>query len=113
MKTLTLLAAIFMTVAAAAAAAPQKKSIHLPNDNAMARLKPGPGLDAVKNNCGLCHSTDYIVRQPRLEAKKWEAEVKKMMTVFGAPVSEADAKEIVDYLSKNYGSKAKEEPGKK
>jgi hypothetical protein len=36
-----------------------------------------------------------------------------MMTVFGAPVSEADAKEIVDYLSKNYGSKAKEEPGKK
>ncbi len=113
MKTLTLLAAFLVTFAAAAATPPQKRSIDLPNDNAMARLKPGPGLDAVKNNCGICHSTDYIVRQPRLEAKKWEAEVKKMMTVFGAPVSEADAREIVDYLSKNYGSKPKEEPEKK
>ena len=28
----------------------------------------------------------------------------KMIKAFGAPISDADAKEIVDYLSGNYGS---------
>jgi mono/diheme cytochrome c family protein len=113
MKTPTLLVALLLSFAVPGATLPQKKSIDLPNDNAMAQLKPGPGRDTVKNNCGICHSTDYIVRQPRQDAKQWQAEVKKMMTVFGAPVSQADAKEIVDYLVKNYGSQAQEKPGKK
>ena len=72
-----------------------------------------PGRDAVKNNCAICHSTDYIVRQPRMEAKKWQAEVEKMKAVFGAPVSAADAKEIVDYLVRNYGSETKGKSAKK
>ena len=109
MKITTLEASFLLIFASAGATLAQKKSIDLPNDNAMAQLKPGPGRDVVKNDCAICHSTDYIVRQPHLDAKKWEAEVKKMMTLFGAPVSEADAKEIVDYLARNYGSEAKEE----
>jgi len=113
LKTITLLVSFLVTFAAAGATLAQKKSIDLPNDNSMAQLKAGSGRDAVKNKCAICHSTDYIVRQPHLDARKWEAEVKKMMTLFGAPVSEADAKEIVDYLVRNYGSEAKEKPGKK
>ena len=41
-----------------------EKSIKLPDDDAMAQLKPGPNVEVVRNNCSVCHSTDYIVRQP-------------------------------------------------
>ena len=82
---------------------PQVRSIKLPDDNAMAQLKPGPGVEVVRANCVPCHSTDYIVRQPGGDAKRWDGEVKKMITVFGAPISEADAKAIVGYLATAYG----------
>jgi hypothetical protein len=36
--------------------------------------------------------------------KLWDAEVTKMIKVYGAPIGDADAKVIVDYLAKNYGS---------
>jgi len=67
-------------------------------------LKLGPGLDKVEANCGACHSLDYIqMNSPFLDAAGWNAEVAKMIKAFGAPVDDADAKAIVDYLTKNYG----------
>jgi len=42
--------------------------------------------------------------QPRGTAKQWESVVTKMVKVFGAPVSEQDAKTIVEYLATQYGS---------
>ena len=92
------------------AASDSEKSIRLPEDNALATLRPGPGVKVVRANCAPCHSTDYIVRQPGSDPKHWEAEVKKMITVFGAPISDADAKVIVDYLSGAYGPEVKPEP---
>jgi hypothetical protein len=41
--------------------------------------------------------------QPPGDAKQWEGVVTKMIKVFGAPLSESDAKAITEYLSKNYG----------
>ena len=68
-------------------------------------LKQAPGLDAVETNCGACHSLDYIqMNSPFPNAALWDAEVTKMIKAFGAPISEADAKAIADYLKKNYGS---------
>jgi len=68
------------------------------------KLKPGAGGDAVKNNCAACHSLDYILMNAGfLDAKAWDAEVNKMIKAFGAPVDEADAKAIKDYLAANYG----------
>jgi sulfite dehydrogenase (cytochrome) subunit B len=68
-------------------------------------LKDAPGRDVVENNCGACHSLDYIrTNSPFLAAKLWEAEVAKMISVFGAPIEPSDAKTIVDYLSRNYGA---------
>jgi sulfite dehydrogenase (cytochrome) subunit B len=68
-------------------------------------LKPGPGLNQVQGNCGACHSLDYIpMNSPFLNAAGWNAEVTKMIKAYGAPISEADAKAIADYLAKNYGS---------
>ena len=67
-------------------------------------LKPGPGRDKVVANCGTCHSLDYIqANSTFMNRQVWDAEVTKMIKAFGAPISEADAKEITDYLTANYG----------
>jgi len=79
-----------------------EKSIKLPDDDAMAQLKPGPNVEVVRKECSVCHSTDYIVRQPASDPKKWEGEVEKMIKVYGTPISQADAKAIVDYLATAY-----------
>jgi len=88
---------------AATAAAPEEKTISLPPDSAHGKLKVAPGSDLAQTQCQLCHSTDYIVTQPPGDAKQWEAVVTKMQKVFGAPLGEADAKAIVEYLSTAYG----------
>lgn len=68
-------------------------------------LKKASGLDKVENNCAACHSLDYIqMNSPYPNAALWDAEVTKMIKVYGAPITEADAKAIADYLKKNYGS---------
>ena len=68
-------------------------------------LKKAPGLDKVEGNCGACHSLDYIqMNSPYPNAALWDAEITKMIKAFGAPISEADAKTIKEYLTKNYGS---------
>ena len=68
------------------------------------KLKPGPGMEVVANNCAACHSLDYpITNSPFLDAKAWDGEVTKMIKVFGAPIGDADAATIKDYLAKNYG----------
>jgi mono/diheme cytochrome c family protein len=73
-------------------------------DEKPVRLKQAPGLDKVQANCGACHSLDYIpMNSPFLNAAGWNAEVTKMINAFGAPIDQADAKVIADYLTKNYG----------
>jgi hypothetical protein len=67
-------------------------------------LKVGPGLDIVEGDCGACHSLDYLrINAGFLNRKGWESEVDKMIRAYGAPISAADAKTIVDYLTANYG----------
>ena len=67
-------------------------------------LKDAPGRDQVLNNCGACHSLDYIeMNSPFMDRAAWEAEVTKMIKAFGAPVDDADAKVITAYLVANYG----------
>ena len=75
----------------------------LPDETAA--FKPGPNLETVQGNCGACHSADYIATQPQGPAFKkafWEAEVTKMIKVYGAPIDDADVPKIVDYLSQVY-----------
>ncbi len=85
------LVAAVMSIPAAAAETPVK-------------LKAAPGLDLVEANCQACHSLAYIpMNSPFLKPAQWDAEVGKMIKAFGAPIDEADAKAIADYLKKNYG----------
>ena len=78
-------------------------SITLPSDNAYAELKPGPGVEVTGTACTLCHSTDYIVMQPRGDVAQWQAVVTKMRQAFGAPISEPDGGTIIQYLATVYG----------
>ena len=67
-------------------------------------LKKAPGLDKVASNCGTCHSLDYIqINSPFMNPATWDAEVTKMIKAFGAPISDADAAAIREYLKANYG----------
>jgi len=68
-------------------------------------LKKAPGLDKVETNCASCHSLDYIqMNSPFPSAAVWDAEVTKMIKAFGAPIEDADAAVIKDYLKQNYGN---------
>jgi mono/diheme cytochrome c family protein len=87
--------------AGSASAAPV--SYKLPEETAA--FKPGPNLEAAQNNCTACHSADYINTQPRGPKFKkdfWQAEVTKMIKVYGAPIDDADVGKIVDYLAATY-----------
>ena len=97
----------------AAASGAQQTSIKLPLDNPASQVKDGSGADAVRRNCTICHSTDYIVTQPHLDATHWQAEVQKMINVYGARINESDAKVIGDYLATNYGPQERQKGEKK
>ncbi|UPK36829.1 cytochrome c [Bradyrhizobium sp. 186] len=70
----------------------------------VAAFKPGPNLEVVQGNCSACHSADYINTQPPMKNRKefWQAEVTKMIKVYGAPIDDADVGKIVDYLAATY-----------
>ena len=66
-------------------------------------VKPSTGNESAQANCAACHSVDYISTQPPKKGKAfWGAEVQKMIKVFKAPIAEADAAAITDYLATNY-----------
>jgi mono/diheme cytochrome c family protein len=74
-------------------------------DEKPVQLKKAPGLQKVEDNCGACHSLDYVLmNSPYPNAALWDAEVNKMIKVFGAPITDGDAAAIKEYLAKNYGS---------
>jgi len=72
-------------------------------------LAEGEGRQEVQSFCAACHSTRYITMQPPLPAATWEAEVTKMVKVYGAPVPEAAAKKITTYLQEHYAPENRKE----
>lgn len=65
-------------------------------------LAAGEGRQETLGFCSTCHSSRYITMQPPLPADVWEAEVKKMMKAYGAPIPDATAQKIVQYLQAHY-----------
>jgi sulfite dehydrogenase (cytochrome) subunit B len=96
-----LVAGSCLAVALAVAAKPV--TLTLPDETAV--FKPGPNLEVVQGNCGACHSSDYILTQPqgpKFKADFWQAEVTKMIKVYGAPIDEKDVPKIIEYLTATY-----------
>jgi len=74
-------------------------------DEQVIKLKQASGVDKVEGNCAACHTLAYIpMNSPFLNAAGWTGEVTKMINAYGAPIDDADAKAIADYLAKNYGT---------
>jgi mono/diheme cytochrome c family protein len=97
------LAAIAIAASGPGAVTAAPVGYKLPEETAA--FRPGPNLDAVQGNCTGCHSADYIATQPRGQKNKkefWQAEVTKMIKVYGAPIGEADVPAIVNYLASTY-----------
>jgi mono/diheme cytochrome c family protein len=91
----------FCLAASSVVVAAEPVPYRLPRETA--ELKAGPGSDVASAQCGLCHSVDYITTQPPGRgAAFWQASVTKMIHIYGAPVSEADAAIIATYLAANY-----------
>jgi mono/diheme cytochrome c family protein len=89
-------------VQAASITALKSLKLDVPTSDAM--FPPGPGSDAMNNNCLACHSADHVLNQPSLSREAWQEVVNKMITAYGAPVSPEDAKAIVDYLARTKGT---------
>jgi hypothetical protein len=73
-------------------------------DESQLTLIDAPGRDAVYVNCRTCHSVDYVLLNAGIPDRAgWEGSITKMRKVMGAPISDADAAVILDYLAANYG----------
>jgi mono/diheme cytochrome c family protein len=62
------------------------------------KLPGGPGQPMALSACVLCHTPRYITMQPPFPRKTWVAEVDKMRKTFGAPLTDEQAGQIVEYL---------------
>jgi hypothetical protein len=67
------------------------------------QLHDAPDRDLVVARCSVCHSVDYVqMNAPVFDRAGWEKSVRKMIDAFGAPISDDDARRIVEYLDANY-----------
>jgi mono/diheme cytochrome c family protein len=74
-------------------------------DESSFALKSAPDEELVRTHCAICHSLDYIqMNSVFLKRQGWEAEVRKMVRVMGAPLTDDEAVRIVDYLTGSYGA---------
>lgn len=73
-------------------------------------LPPGPGSEAFRNNCLICHSARYVTMQPRFTKTVWQAEVQKMIAAYGASITPANKDAIVEYLVSSHGTKDADAP---
>lgn len=96
---------VILTLGAAALANAGSKSIELPPDGMQLKPSSLPGYAKAQAICAACHSAEYMQYQPPTAPRAyWETMVKRMKTVFNAPVDDADIPLIVDYLAKTYGN---------
>lgn len=69
-------------------------------------LRDGNGRDLTASRCAICHSLDYIPgNAPVMDRTGWQKEIQKMRERFGAPITDQEAQEILDYLAGSYAGK--------
>jgi cytochrome c5 len=70
-------------------------------------LREGEGRDLTAGLCMICHSVEYIpANAPAMDRAAWQKTIQKMKDRFGAPITDEEAKQILDYLSANYAGKS-------
>lgn len=75
-------------------------------DESSVQLIESPGRDLTVARCLICHSLDYIpMNAAVMDRSGWQKTIQKMRERFGAPISEDDARQILDYLSEHYATR--------
>lgn len=96
------LARLALALAVAGACVPALAlDIQLPPETATLRPGASPGAQGA-TLCLMCHSVDYISSQPPMPPGFWDAEVKKMIGTYGAPIPAEQVPLIVEYLNQAY-----------
>ena len=71
------------------------------------QLKDGAGRDLTTGRCVICHSLEYIPSNaPAMNRAAWQKTIQKMKDRFGAPITDEEAKQILDYLDAGYSGKS-------
>jgi hypothetical protein len=83
---------------------PALKSVKVDLPAGDSQFPGGAEADAINNNCLACHSADMVLNQAAMLKATWETEVHKMITVYLAPIDDADVAPIVAYLAKIKGT---------
>jgi len=95
-----LLSVVVVSIAAASAALPAAAA-------ELAQLEDGPGRDLTFGRCVICHDLAYIPSNaPAMNRAAWQKTIQKMRERFGAPITDQEAQQILDYLDKHYSGKA-------
>ncbi|MGE8687346.1 MAG: sulfite:cytochrome C oxidoreductase subunit B [Achromobacter sp.] len=88
---------------AAACLAPAAQALEIKLPQETAKLRPGATAGAQGASlCLMCHSVDYVSSQPPMPLGFWDAEVKKMIGTYGAPIPAEQVPLIVEYLNQAY-----------
>jgi mono/diheme cytochrome c family protein len=96
---------LFIAFALSASGIASTKKMTLPPDGVQLEASGLPGYAKARAVCATCHSAEYMLYQPPTAPRSyWDAMVKRMKTVFNAPVDDADMPDIVDYLTNTYGA---------
>ena len=74
---------------------------------AQLQLQDAPGRELTSGRCVTCHSLEYIPSNaPAMNRGGWQKSIQKMRERFGAPISDEEAQQILDYLDHNYSGKS-------
>jgi hypothetical protein len=70
-------------------------------------LKAAPGYDITAARCAICHSLDYIpANAPAMNRAGWDKTIQKMRQAYGAPITDEEAQQILEYLAGSYSGKS-------
>jgi hypothetical protein len=82
----------------------QTASLAQPGEETI-QLKNASTRELTAARCGMCHSLDYIqMNASVMDRAGWERSVRKMIDRFGAPITDDEVKQIVDYLAMHYST---------
>ena len=92
---------------AAAGTSEAPAAVGAPAAAEITELRAGAGHDLTVGRCLICHSGEYIPSNaPAMNRAAWQKSIQKMREKFGAPITDDEAKEILDYLASNYSGKS-------
>lgn len=78
---------------------PPKKTLNVHLPVSTATFPEGEGASIANSQCLICHSAEMVFFQPRRSQEQWTQIIKKMQTVYGAPLPAEQVDALAGYLA--------------